>query len=388
MQRTYMRADPYPSSCAKFFALLLGLSALVLPAGAAHAHMGSMKYLFVERTRAGVVVLADLDVTDAAYELGLGAGAPASAVVAQAPRLARWLEQRLHVRAAEGACPGHAEPASPEGAAPGTGQTRERDGRHYVTVRVAFVCPAGASRLVLRDDAIFDDDPQHEAIVRLSRDEGATATVLRAHSREVRLDAREQRLSEVVGTFVVVGALHLFTGYDHLLFLLSLLLVAGAHAARDGLKSSLREVAFVVTGFTIGHSITLFAAALDVLVLPARLVETSIAASILAVAGWNLWRPEQRRGLPYVAIAFGLIHGFGFSAVLRELVLPRAGRVTALLAFNVGIELAQLTAVALVLGPLAWAARKPEFYRVWVVRGGSVLIGLVATYWMLTRALG
>jgi hypothetical protein len=359
-------------------ALLVVTCGLALPAATARAHMGSTKYLFVERTTTGAVVVADLDVVDIAYELGLGDGASAATVLAHGPQLARWLERKVHVRAAEGACAGRA----------GQATRRDRDGRRYVSVRVRFECSAGATQLVLRDDAVFDDDPQHEAIVRLASDEGATATVLRARSRELPIERRRQSLWDVVATFTLVGALHLSTGYDHLLFLLTLLLVAGEQAARDGAKRALRDVAFVVTGFTLGHSLTLFAAALDVVVLPSRLVETSIAASILFVACWNLWRPEHRARLPYVAAAFGLVHGFGFSTVLRQLVLPSADRVTALLAFNLGIELAQLVAVALALGPLAWAARHRAFYRRWIVRGGSLVIALVATYWMLVRALG
>jgi|GEM_PF-1012545 len=361
------------------FAVMLLLACVVLlRAEPVRAHMGSTKYLFVERTEAGAVVLADVDVVDAAYELGLDESAAESVVVAQAPRIGRWLEGALHIRAAQGACHGRAEPAT----------VRDRDGRRYLSLRMTFTCPEGATRLVLRDDAIFDDDPQHEAIVRLSSDEGASATVLRARSRELIVENEKKSLWDVVATFTLEGALHLLSGYDHMLFLLSLLLVAGEHAARDGTKKALREVAFVVTGFTIGHSITLIAAALDLIVLPSQLVEIAIAASILFVALWNLWRPDHRRGLPYVAIAFGLIHGFGFSSVLRELVLPRAGRVTALLAFNLGIELAQLAAVAVVIGPLAWAARRPGFYRTWVVRGGSAVIAVIATYWMIERALG
>ena len=356
----------------------LALGLVVLSASAARAHMGSTKYLFVERTESGAVVLVDVDVVDAAYEIGLDDGASESVVVAQSTKVVRWLERLINVRATEGACLGRAEPAT----------MRDRDARRYFSVRMTFTCPAGATRLVLRDDAVFDDDPQHEAIVRLAASNGPTATVLRATSRELILDNGTRSLWDVVGTFILEGALHLITGYDHLLFLLSLLLVSGEHAARDGKKKALREVAFVVTGFTIGHSVTLIAAALDVIVLPSQLVETAIAASILFVALWNLYRPESRRVLPYLAVGFGLIHGFGFSSVLRQLVLPSSGRVTALLAFNVGIELAQLLAVALVIGPLAWAASKPEFYRKWVVRGGSVVIALIASYWMITRALG
>jgi hypothetical protein len=356
---------------------LLSAASLALP-GVARAHLGSTKYLFVARTPEGAEVRADVDVIDVAYELDLGERATPAAVRAEAGRAARWLERTVHLRAEAGACHGRAE----------TPTLRDRDGRPYLSTLLRFTCPDGAARLVLRDDAVFDDDPQHEAVVRLSTDGGATATVLRARSRELRVEPAERPIADVIATFVYEGALHLVTGYDHLLFLLSLLLVAGEHAARDGTKKALRDVALVVTGFTLGHSLTLIAAALDLVVLPSRLVETAIAASIVAVALWNLWRPEHRRGLPAVATAFGLIHGFGFSSVLRELVLPRAGRVTALLAFNLGIELAQLAAVALALAPLALAARSPRFYRPVILRGGSALIALIATYWMIERGLG
>jgi hypothetical protein len=171
------------------------------------------------------------------------------------------------------------------------------------------------------------------------------------------------------------------------LFLLSLVLAAGLVAAREGTRKALRDVAILVTAFTIGHSVTLIAAALGVVVLPSRLVESLIAASIIVVAGANVWKPEARKSIPWLAFGFGLIHGFGFSSVLAEYGLPTGHRVLALLCFNVGIELAQLAFVAVVLFPLAWAARY-DGYRAVVVRGGSVVIALLAAVWLAERALG
>jgi hypothetical protein len=389
------------------------LVALALAAGvavwapAAAAHMGSTKYLFVTRAGGGAVVRAEVEVVDAAYELG-DPEAGEGAVLARAGAVQAWLERALHLRSADGEpCVGRAE---------GEVSARTRDGKRYLAITLGFRCADPAARLVLRDDAVFDDDPQHEAIVRIDASEesvdalveraaragagpgpdarphgaaaqDARATVLRATSRELRLEPPDRPLLDLVGTFLVEGALHLVTGYDHLLFLLSLLLVAGTQAAREGTRRALREVALVVTGFTVGHSVTLVAAALDWLVLPSRPVEVAIAASIVLVAAWNVARPEPRRSLPAVATAFGLVHGFGFSSVLRELVLPTEGRVVALLAFNVGIELAQLACVLAALGPLAWAARRP-WYRRAVVQGGSAAIATVAAYWMVARALG
>lgn len=349
-----------------------------LPASPALAHMGSTKYLFVALAEDGATVDADVEVVDAAYELGLSEPRDERALLARDLEVRRWLSTRISVHSSRGTCR----------VTTGQSSVRDRDGKRFVSVRLAFACPSGGTRLVLRDDAVFDDDPQHESIVRLATTGGAAAIVLRTGHRELVIDDAPHAVTETIGPFILEGALHLATGYDHLLFLLSLLLVAGELSVRDGIRKTLRDVAVVVTGFTLGHSITLIAAALDLVVLPPRLVESGIAASIVAVAGWNLYRPAARRGLPYVAVAFGLVHGFGFSAVLRELVLPRAGRVVALLSFNLGIELAQLAFVALILGPLAWLARRPDFYRRWVVRGGSAIIAAIASYWLVTRALG
>jgi hypothetical protein len=116
-------------------------------------------------------------------------------------------------------------------------------------------------------------------------------------------------------------------------------------------------------------------------------VEIAIAGSIVAVALHTARAPRQRRGLPLVAAGFGLIHGFGFSSVLREVGLPAGDTALALVAFNVGIELAQLAFVALVLGPLLFLGRRPYYERA-VVRGGSLLIAAMASYWVVERVLG
>lgn len=243
-----------------------------------------------------------------------------------------------------------------------------------------------ARPLTLIDDTIFESDPQHEAYVRLRFSEGIETSVLRRGRQRVELGAPAS-VPALLLTFLEEGVLHLVTGYDHLLFLLSLLLSSGERAAKDGWRKEVRDVGLVVSAFTLGHSVTLIAAALGWVVLPSRLVETAIAASILLVAILNVAKPEERREMPWIALAFGLIHGFGFSSVLAELGLPARARVLSLLSFNVGIELAQLAGVLLAIGPLTWLARKPG-YRTYVVRGGSIVIGLVASAWMIERAFG
>lgn len=356
-------------------AVIVAVCVLCAPAGAA-AHMGSTKYLAVERTEDGARVIADVEVVDVAYELEL-AGEDDRTMLAAHGRIAAWIRQRIRVTSRGGACPATVD---------GEPTLRSRDALRYVSVTLDYACPSPRTGLLLHDDAVFDGDARHEAIVRLASGADVSAHVLRTGSRELAL-GESTSLPQQAGRFLVEGMLHLFTGYDHVLFLLSLLLVAGEIAARDGMRRAIRNVAVVVTGFTLGHSVTLIAAALDVVTLPSRLVESGIALSIVVVAVWNLVRPEARRGLPWVAAAFGLVHGFGFSSVLRELVLPRAGTIVALLSFNFGIELAQLAIVIVVLGPLAWGATRPWYHRT-VVQGGSVAITLVASYWLITRALG
>lgn len=353
---------------------MLGL-ALLVPSGA-FAHLGSTKYIHAEVTEAGAHLAIDVDAIDASMELGLGPEPEVDALLARADAIHRWLTDGVSVRSDGGRCRPEAGPV----------RRVERDGRPHLSLPVTYECPAPVEGVVLHDDTVFDDDPRHEAIVRIRGPGRSDAVVLRAGSRSSPL-GEPPTTAGLVGVFLWEGMLHLATGYDHVLFLLSLLLAAGFVVVRRGIGPALRDVAILVTAFTLGHSVTLIAAALKVVVLPSRPVEAIIATSIVAVAVHNVVRPEERRSLPWMAFAFGLIHGFGFSSVLAELGLPSGQTVLALVAFNVGIEVAQLVFVAIALGPIAWAAQLP-LYRSVVVRGGSVAIGAMATVWLVERVVG
>lgn len=355
-------------------ALTVFVVALALAAPAA-AHLGSTKYVHVEPTAEGAALRVEIEVVDAAVELGLGEDAPSGEVLVRGEEVALWLSRGIALRAEGGACtatPGDVEPVT-------------RDAKAYLAVDLAYRCPEPVRGLVLRDDTVFDGDPRHESIVRVGAGRG-DAHVLRAGRREANV-GDPAGAGALALTFLWEGVVHLATGYDHVLFLLSLLLAAGFVADREGTKRALRDVAILVTAFTIGHSVTLIAAALGVVVLPSRLVESAIAASIVLVAAHNVFRPEVRGPLPWLAFAFGLVHGFGFSSVLVELGLPRERLVLALLSFNVGIELGQLAFTAVVLGPIAWAARHRS-YKPIVVRGGSIAIAAIAAVWLVERIAG
>lgn len=344
----------------------------------ASAHRGSTTYVRIEPLETGARASIDLEVVDAAVELGLPETAPAADVLAQSDRIQVWVGNGFSLRGEGGAC----EPSIHGG------PTLILEGEDVPRVRVELIyaCPAPVRSLVLRDDTVFPTDAQHETYVRLQFGDGEETLVLRTGRQDGAI-GEPSSVPALAWRFLVLGALHLVTGYDHLLFLLALLLTAGGVAVRDGRRKAIRDVAFVVTAFTIGHSITLVAAALEWVTLPSRLVETVIAASIAVVALLNVWRPEGRQHVPWLALAFGLVHGLGFSGVLAELGLPTRARVVSLLAFNVGIEVAQLAAVAIAIVPLEWLARKPGYTR-WVVHAGSIAIALLAGFWTWERWTG
>lgn len=371
-QRTH-ESRPVGRLLAPFAALLaFGVPAL------ASAHMGSTKSIEVARTESGAELAVGIDAVDAALAVGLPVTAAPERLLERTTLLSGWLAGGLSLTSDEGPCT----------ATVGAPQIGERDGRPSVTVGVAYDCAAGTTNLRLRDDTIFEEDPDHEVFVALSgaNPDEVAGVVLRADAREVVIGTNPT-LWTTAKSFLGEGAIHLVTGYDHLLFLLSLILAAGLAAKRLGLRRALVDVAKVVTAFTVGHSISLVAASLGLVSLPSQLVESVIAASIIVVAVMNIAKPTASIARWPLAGAFGLIHGFGFSSVLADVGLPTAARAVALGAFNVGIELAQLGFVALVMLPLVLAANHRSYSLV-VVRGGSVAIAACGCMWLAERTLG
>jgi len=179
--------------------------------------------------------------------------------------------------------------------------------------------------------------------------------------------------------FLALGVEHIWTGIDHLLFVAGLIFVAG----------SLRRTAATITGFTISHSITLALAALGVVSFPLGAVEAVIALSIVFLAVEIAKGPRDTltwRRPVFVAASFGLLHGFGFAAVLGQIGLPREGLLTALLAFNLGIEIGQVIFAAAVLALLRALARLPALaHPQRVQRVAAYAVGIIACYWMFER---
>jgi len=190
--------------------------------------------------------------------------------------------------------------------------------------------------------------------------------------------------------YLVEGIWHIWKGYDHILFLISLLLPAVVmrreHAWQpvETFREAFMDVLKIVTSFTVAHSITLSLATFGVVRLPARISESAIAASVVIAALNNIFPLiGGRRWL--VAFCFGLIHGFGFANVLADLGLPQGTLVLALVGFNLGVEVGQLAIVSAFL-PAAFWLRSGWFYRRLVLLGGSAAISVLAGMWFIGRA--
>ncbi len=224
-----------------------------------------------------------------------------------------------------------------------------------------------------------------DVLARVQLADGAYSTTL-VHPREPWIEiVASQGPFAVFGTYVKHGVEHILLGYDHLLFVLALMLIV----------HSTRVLVWTITAFTIAHSITLALATLGVVHVPGPPVEATIALSILLLAGEIL---RARRGQPsltarwpwVVAFSFGLLHGFGFAGALTAVGLPRNDVPLALFAFNVGVELGQLLFIAVVLGLLTLARRlplpRPALRHALPV--ASYVIGTLAAFWFVERLSG
>ena len=338
------------------------------------AHPAPFSYLDLhldaDATR-GVLVVHDFD---AAHELGIDEPQtlldPAIAA-ASADRLIAIIAARLHV-ALDG-----------RDALPRWSSVEVL--REQQSLRLSFDAAVAQPGRVDVDTVLFPYDATHQTFVNVYEE--------RRLAQQAILDARSHQLTwysgsaegrwAVVSAFVRSGIEHIMIGPDHLLFLLGLLLLGG----------SIWRLATIVTAFTIGHSITLSLAALDLVRVSPQLVEPAIALSIIIVGADNLLARSRGAGegaqgrdlRPWLAAAFGLIHGFGFAAVLREVGLPPAALGWSLAAFNIGVEIGQLAAVVMMVALLAAVRRYDVVWARRVALAGSVAVIASGLYWFVQR---
>jgi hypothetical protein len=234
-------------------------------------------------------------------------------------------------------------------------------------------------------------DPKHRGLLRLEHDGQTQLGVFSPATPSLAFDFGMPAPRNPFFVFLKEGVWHIGSGYDHILFLLALLL-PGVLLRRDGSWQPVAEprpafvnVLKVVTAFTVAHSITLSLSVLGIVHLPTRLVESAIAASVVIAAVNNLV-PLFPDGVWMVAFGFGLLHGFGFANALRDLGLQHGQLALTLFGFNLGVEIGQLAIVSVFL-PLALSLRRLLFYQRFILRVGSAAIIVIASTWFAERAL-
>jgi len=229
------------------------------------------------------------------------------------------------------------------------------------------------------DTALFPADPLHQTFVNVY--EGGTLRQQWIFSKDSKpatyYRGTTAGVLAVMATFVPSGARHILIGPDHLLFLFALLLLGGGW----------RRLTLIVTAFTVGHSITLSLATLDIVNPPASLVEPAIALTIIVVGVDNLLqrKGEGRDLRAWAALIFGLIHGFGFASVLREFGLPQEALGWSLFSFNVGVELGQLAVVVVAASLLALVRKRSPALNDRLVTVGSIVVVAAGAYWFVER---
>jgi hypothetical protein len=261
----------------------------------------------------------------------------------------------------------------------------------YSVLKFDVDCPSLLTEIGINYTLFFDLDPQHRGLLRVVHG-GTTHTAIFSPTRtNQKIELAKVKPATVFLQYMHEGIWHIWTGYDHILFLLSLLLPAVLYRQAGQWKPAIRfrpvliEVIKIVTAFTIAHSITLSLATLGVISLSSRWVESAIAASVVLAALNNLY-PLIDKKLWLVAFGFGLIHGLGFANVLKDFGLPQNMLLMTLLAFNLGVELGQLAIVSGFL-PVAFWLRQTQFYREAIFSLGSILIAMLAFIWLLERSL-
>ncbi len=347
--------------------------ALLALAGLAHAHKPSDSYLSLETSHDTLHGQWDIALRDLEFAIGLDADGDGAIT---------WGE--LRAKQAEIAAYAFARLAL-RGCAikPGALLVDEHTDGAYAALSFTAECggPALPRSLELEYSLFADLDPTHRGLLRARLGSQTVTAVLGPDQPRLKLDADGRSRWEQFLDYGREGVWHIWIGFDHVLFLISLLLPAVLMAPR--FAPAFWDVFKVVTAFTVAHSITLALAALGVVMLPSRLVESAIAASVVLAALNNLG-PVVQRGRWLVAFAFGLIHGFGFASVLADLGLPQESLLLALVGFNLGVEAGQLCIVGAFL-PIAYALRHSWLYRRMVFVGGSALIAVVAALWMVER---
>ena len=384
---------------------------MVVLAGSASAHKSSDAYLQLTRTPTGISLRVDVALRDLDVALDLDANADGRLTWGEIrsawPAVDSYVRSRVRVSGCE------LQPASPA--------LETRIDGVYAALVFAATCNAPADP-VIRYTLLGDVDPTHRGIARIdvpgqppllrvfdpmrpaakdsvvspapsaataATPDAAAAAIQPAQVAASSVSAATAEPASEARGFLREGIHHIVTGYDHVLFLLCLLLPSVMRRTPEGwrpvnrLSQAVLPVVGIVTAFTLAHSITLALAAMKWVSLSPSFIEPAIAVTIVLAALDNL-RPIFHGRRVIVTFLFGLIHGFGFAGVLAELNLPTAQFALALLQFNLGLEVGQLIIVG-VATSLLFALRRQAQYPIWAIRGGSLAAIVIGVLWFVER---
>lgn len=331
------------------------------------AHPAPFSYIDLHLNEAGGEGSLVLHVIDVAHDLGIQN--PSDLLDAAAAERAR--ERVIAVVAPRFSIRGGGQLLTPVWGA--IEPARERD-----AIRLAFRIPGELPGSLAVRARLFPYDPFHQTFLNVYEDGSLRQQAVFSADGGERTYYRgsAQGALAVVATFIPAGIHHILIGPDHILFLVGLLLLGGGGWV----------LVRIVTAFTIGHSITLSLAALDLVTPPATVIEPAIALSIIFVGADNLLVGRSGRDVrAWIALAFGLVHGFGFANVLRDFGLPTEALAWSLFSFNVGVEIGQLVIVLAIAGALALVRQRNQAAAQRLAFAGSIVVMAAGAYWFVER---
>lgn len=350
----------------------LGVAGLVLAflgiGATASAHPVPFSYLDIRPQSGSVDVTLVAHVFDLAHDLGID---PAERLLepamlqAQTAKILTLVDSRLRLDA-DGRPLSAGVWTAPEVLAE----------RQSLKLRGRYDLTRAPGRLVVTA-SLFPYDPAHQTFVNFYQAETiATQVILdRGRTRFEYFTSSRQGILAVLRRFIADGARHILVGPEHLLFLVGLLLLGGTR----------RQLLVLISAFTAAHCVTLSLAALSILAPPSRLIEPAIALTIVYLGVDNLLVRDGRDMRAWIALAFGLIHGFGFATVLRDMDLPRRALTWSLLSFNVGVEIGQLLVVIAIASALAALRSRTAWADRQFAVAGSVVVMAAGTFWFIQR---
>jgi hypothetical protein len=357
-------------------ARMLAVVVIALLPALAIAHSGSASYIHLTDMDDGLRVAVSLDLRDAEYAFGLDVDRNGDItwgeLLARRHAVETYIRERVMIQRGGVECD----------LALNDLKVDELNGSVYAVTQGVGTC-AGRKALAVQSNLMFDLDAGHRTLIELTSDSATTLAVLTSSQREWHGTSQAGVLAQL-SAFALEGMLHIWSGFDHLAFLLILLLPAFIVNERGSRAIAWRKLVAIVTAFTLAHSITLALAVSGVVKAPERAIEVAIAVSVIVAALTNLVPRAHSIGVP-TAFAFGLLHGFGFASALAGLGTTTSSFASALVGFNLGVEAGQLVVVAAAFPLVYWVRTWPS-YAARVVPIASLLVAMLGAVWVWERA--